>query len=87
LTEALFMTALSTRDELSETSGRGMGLDAVRREILALGGSIQVESEPGYGCRFMLRVPAAALGVHPLKAKRSSGASWPPPHQQQPIGG
>jgi two-component system, chemotaxis family, sensor kinase CheA len=65
LTEALFATALSTRDELSEISGRGMGLDAVRREIRALGGSIEVESELGRGCRFKLRVPSGALGVRP----------------------
>ena len=88
LTEALFTTALSTRNELSETSGRGMGLDAVRREIRALGGSIEVESEPGYGCRFMIRVPATALGVHSLAPKRGNAASRPPPPpQQQPLGG
>jgi len=83
LTEALFATALSTRDELSETSGRGMGLDAVRREIRALGGSIEVESERGRGCRFKLRVPSAALGVHPPAPKRSGSASRPPPAPEQ----
>lgn len=86
LTEALFATARSTRDELSETSGGGMGLDAVRREIRALGGSIEVESERGQGCRFKLRVPSAALGVHPLALNRSGGASRPPPApEQRPV--
>jgi chemotaxis protein histidine kinase CheA len=88
LTEALFTRALSTRDQLSETSGRGMGLDAVRREIRALGGSIEVESELGRGCRFKLRVPSGALGVHPLAPKRSGVASRPPPApEQRPVGG
>jgi len=86
LTEALFATALSTREELSETSGRGMGLAAVRREIRALGGSIEIESERGQGCRFKLRVPSAALGVHPLAPKRSGGANRPPPEpEQRPV--
>jgi hypothetical protein len=65
-----------------------MGLDAVRREIRALGGSIEVESELGRGCRFKLRVPSMALGVHPLTPKRSSVASRPPPApEQRPVGG
>ncbi len=57
LTRALFAPALSTRAEVSETSGRGVGLEAVRAEIDRLGGSIDVESEPGSGCCFVVRVP------------------------------
>ncbi|MBM2576484.1 Hpt domain-containing protein [Jannaschia sp. Os4] len=49
---------LSTRDHASGTSGRGVGLDAVMREIGAIAGaSAQLESSPGVGCRFRLTLP------------------------------
>jgi predicted ATPase/GAF domain-containing protein/HPt (histidine-containing phosphotransfer) domain-containing protein len=69
LIEALFAPSLSLRDDVTTMSGRGIGLDAVRREVEALGGSIELESEPGRGCRFRVRVPARALGVRPKTSK------------------
>jgi two-component system chemotaxis sensor kinase CheA len=63
LVEALFAPELSTRDQVTAISGRGMGLSAVREEVESLGGSIRMDSETGRGCSWAVRVPAAALGV------------------------
>jgi two-component system chemotaxis sensor kinase CheA len=51
------MAGFSTREQAGETSGRGVGLDVVRRKVTALGGSVTVESEPGQWTRFTLRLP------------------------------
>ncbi|RMH43614.1 MAG: hypothetical protein D6689_04510, partial [Deltaproteobacteria bacterium] len=63
LERALFATGLTTRDTVSDVSGRGVGLSAVRDEVAKLGGSIAVDSRPGRGTRFELRVPRAAAGA------------------------
>ncbi len=55
--DLIFMPGFSTREEPGETSGRGVGLDVVRKRVTALGGSVSVESEPGKGARFVLRMP------------------------------
>lgn len=55
--ELVFMPGFSTREQAGETSGRGVGLDVVRRKVTALGGSVTVDSEPGKGTRFTLRMP------------------------------
>lgn len=49
LTDALFSDGLSTRDEVSETSGRGVGLAALRQAVADNGGVIAVESQPARG--------------------------------------
>lgn len=53
----IFRPGFSTREQATEVSGRGVGLDAVRSEIGALGGSVRVESNPGDGTTFELFVP------------------------------
>ena len=55
--ELIFLPGFSTRAEAGEMSGRGVGLDVVRRKVTSLGGSVTVESEPGKGARFTLRMP------------------------------
>jgi two-component system, chemotaxis family, sensor kinase CheA len=55
--DLIFTAGFSTRDQAGETSGRGVGLDVVRKRVTALGGSVTVESEPGKGARFTLRMP------------------------------
>ncbi len=57
LTELIFLPGFSTADKVTEVSGRGVGLDAVKRKILALKGSIQVESHEGQGTAFIFRIP------------------------------
>jgi predicted ATPase/GAF domain-containing protein/HPt (histidine-containing phosphotransfer) domain-containing protein len=60
---ALFSGAFSTRDEATTISGRGVGLAAVNAEVTRMSGRAFVESEPGRGTLFRLRVAADALGI------------------------
>ena len=55
--DLIFAPGFSTREKTSEISGRGVGLDVVRRRVVSLGGTVTVESEPGKGTRFILRLP------------------------------
>ncbi|NCC53453.1 MAG: chemotaxis protein CheA [Spartobacteria bacterium] len=54
--DLLFMPGVSTAAVVTEVSGRGVGMDVVKREIENAGGDIQVASEPGKGTTFTLRV-------------------------------
>jgi len=55
--DLLFEPGFSTAKELSDISGRGVGMDVVKRNIQALGGRIQVESTPGKGSTFKVNLP------------------------------
>jgi two-component system chemotaxis sensor kinase CheA len=55
--DLLFQPGFSTADKISDISGRGVGLDVVRRSIEALKGTIRVETTPGKGSRFELILP------------------------------
>jgi len=55
--DLLFQPGFSTADTISDISGRGVGLDVVKRSIEALKGSIRVETTPGKGSRFELLLP------------------------------
>ena len=55
--EQLFQPGFSTADKISDISGRGVGLDVVKRSIEALKGTIRVETTPGKGSRFELLLP------------------------------
>ncbi|MCM2254099.1 MAG: chemotaxis protein CheA [Vicinamibacteria bacterium] len=55
--EALFAPGFSTTEQVSDLSGRGVGLDVVRRNVEALRGRVEVESELGRGCTIRLRLP------------------------------
>jgi two-component system chemotaxis sensor kinase CheA len=53
----IFQAGLSTVDDVTELSGRGVGMDVVRRNVEALRGSITVTSEPGRGTTFAIQLP------------------------------
>jgi two-component system chemotaxis sensor kinase CheA len=61
----IFMSGFSTRTEVTELSGRGVGLDVVRANVERLKGSLGVESSPGKGCEFRLLV-SANLAITPV---------------------
>jgi two-component system, chemotaxis family, sensor kinase CheA len=76
LTAALFVADVSTRSVTSTTSGRGMGLAAVKERVLALGGRISVSSAWGSGTRFTFQFPIEATSGS--TAWRSSPSIRPP---------
>ncbi|MBI1395786.1 MAG: hypothetical protein GC151_07375, partial [Betaproteobacteria bacterium] len=53
----IFEAGFSTADQVTDISGRGVGMDVVRRNILALGGRVEIGSEPGKGCTVSIRLP------------------------------
>jgi len=55
----IFAPGLSTAITVTAASGRGVGLDVVRAEVRALGGSIEVSSEHGFGTCFRIRFPTS----------------------------
>ncbi len=57
LTELIFNAGLSTASEVTQVSGRGVGMDVVRNEIASLGGRIEVETKPGQGTSFTVYLP------------------------------
>ncbi|MCG7570328.1 chemotaxis protein CheA [Pseudoalteromonas sp. CNC9-20] len=57
INELIFEPGFSTADEVSDISGRGVGMDVVRQNISSLSGSIEVVSTPGTGSTFTIRLP------------------------------
>jgi two-component system chemotaxis sensor kinase CheA len=57
LLQLVFAKGLSTAEEITDVSGRGVGLDVVLKSIERLNGMVDVESTPGLGTRFVIRLP------------------------------
>ena len=57
LLEFLFLPGFSTRDAVTELSGRGVGLDVVQSTIREVGGDVRIVSHLGFGTRFELELP------------------------------
>ncbi|HLM53059.1 MAG TPA: chemotaxis protein CheA [Pseudoxanthomonas sp.] len=55
--DLIFHPGFSTADAVTDLSGRGVGMDVVRRNIQALGGEVQLESHAGRGTRVVIRLP------------------------------
>lgn len=55
--QLLFLPGFSTAAEVSNLSGRGVGMDVVKTQISALGGRISIESKPGEGSKFSISLP------------------------------
>ncbi|ANM02829.1 histidine kinase chemotaxis protein CheA 1 [Rhizobium phaseoli] len=53
----IFLPGFSTADKISDISGRGVGMDVVKRSIQALGGRINITSKPGHGSVFTMSLP------------------------------
>jgi chemotaxis protein histidine kinase CheA len=70
VTRIIFEPGFTTRAKVSDTSGRGVGMDVVMNEVQELGGTVDVQSTPGQGCRFILVLPAE-LGTCPILLVRS----------------
>ncbi|RRN78631.1 chemotaxis protein CheA [Pseudoxanthomonas sp. SGD-10] len=55
--DLIFQPGFSTADQVTDLSGRGVGMDVVRKNIQALGGEVQLESAEGRGTRVVIRLP------------------------------
>jgi chemosensory pili system protein ChpA (sensor histidine kinase/response regulator) len=75
LVECLFHPGFSTASEVTQISGRGIGMDVVRNEIAALGGRVDVHTAPGKGTRFNLFLPLT-LAVAQAVLVRAGGRMW-----------
>src|SRR5205085_354686 len=64
--ELIFAAGLSTADHVTEVSGRGVGMDVVRRNIESLRGRIDIRSEEGKGSTFTLQMPLTLAVIDAL---------------------
>jgi two-component system, chemotaxis family, sensor kinase CheA len=55
--DLLFLPGFSTSDKVSDISGRGVGMDVVKNNIAAVSGMVDIESQPGAGCRVTITLP------------------------------
>jgi len=65
----ILLPGFSTKSEVSQVSGRGVGMDIVHNALAKLKGEIDIRSETGQGCRFVLRVPMSLGSAHCLLAR------------------
>ncbi len=57
ISQLILHSGLSTADKLTQSAGRGIGMDIVVSEIAKLGGTLAIETEQGKGCKFSVRLP------------------------------
>jgi two-component system, chemotaxis family, sensor kinase CheA len=60
--ELILAPGFTTADQVTDFSGRGVGMNVVKRNVELLGGRIEVRSEPGRGSTFSIRLPLPARG-------------------------
>lgn len=72
LVEALFTDGVTTKDQVTNVSGRGVGLSAIREAARALSGTVAVTSRAGAGATFSFRFPSLAAGGSGLKLSTRS---------------
>ncbi|WP_054000285.1 chemotaxis protein CheA [Ahrensia marina] len=67
----IFAPGFSTSDEITDVSGRGVGMDVVRQSIQGLGGRVLISSEPGKGSHFTLHLPLTLAILDGMLVKTS----------------
>jgi two-component system chemotaxis sensor kinase CheA len=67
----LFIPGFSTSDKVTDISGRGVGMDVVKRRVEELNGTIKIESKPGKGTRVIIRLPLTLAIIQSLLVKVS----------------
>ena len=67
--QMIFLPGFSTNTEVTEYSGRGVGMDVVRRNIDKVGGSISIDSAPGKGMTVHIRIPLTLAIIDGMKLR------------------
>ena len=65
----VLLPGFSTATQITEISGRGIGLDVVEKNVSAIGGAIAIASSPGRGTTFTIRLPLTVAVLHGLSAR------------------
>jgi two-component system chemotaxis sensor kinase CheA len=73
--QLIFLSGFSTAKQVTNVSGRGVGLDVVRTNVEKVGGSVELESRLGSGTTLRMRVPLT-LAIIPALVVRSGGESF-----------
>ena len=76
--DLVYEPGLSTAEAVTAISGRGVGMDVVRANIEKFGGSLEIESLPGEGTRFQIRVPLT-LSILPSVTVEAGGQTFAVP--------
>ncbi|QAZ69207.1 chemotaxis protein CheA [Solidesulfovibrio carbinolicus] len=74
--DLIFLPGLSTAEAVSDVSGRGVGMDAVREAIAALRGRLDVQSVPGAGSTFTIRLPVSLAIIDCLEVRCAGEAYY-----------
>ncbi|MGO8807310.1 MAG: chemotaxis protein CheW [Candidatus Bathyarchaeia archaeon] len=69
LINLIFLPGLSTSREVTDTSGRGVGMDVVKTKITALGGTVHIESQIGKGTRTTIKLPITLAIIQAILVK------------------
>lgn len=72
LTQFIFMPGFSTRENVTEISGRGVGMDVVKTNITSIGGTIKISSRRHQGVQCVIRIPLT-LAIIPALLVRAGG--------------
>lgn len=73
LAQFIWQPGFSTADSVSSLSGRGVGMDIVKTRVAELSGTIDVESTPGEGTTFIIRLPLTLAIIHGLLFRAKHG--------------
>jgi two-component system chemotaxis sensor kinase CheA len=71
--QLVFAPGFSTAERMSDVSGRGVGMDAVRATVRDLGGEVSLQSSPGAGSRIEIRLPLTLAIVNALLVRSAGG--------------
>jgi two-component system, chemotaxis family, sensor kinase CheA len=71
LADVLALAGFSTASEISDISGRGVGLDAVKTKVESYGGEVEARSTPGRGTQVILRLPLALALMEVMLVERA----------------
>jgi chemosensory pili system protein ChpA (sensor histidine kinase/response regulator) len=77
LNQLIFAPGFSTAAAVTETSGRGVGMDVVRSEVAAIGGRIEVSSETGAGTTFRIRFPLTLAATQTILVRAGTTYAIP----------